>query len=216
MVRRTAAIVGAVGLTALLLGGSATRPRTSQSAGAESLATARPSSAASAATYGGSAPTRPDTDSRRDPLCQASHLSVSIGRNGPAAGTVGLFLIFRNVSTSACEVSGWPKIIGIGSTEVPTPAVDERQPFGRPTVAGNSTILLSDSITATAVLTGQDNPGPTGRCAAPFTRLRVSAPDAAPIADLSAFVPGLAANMPNCAGLFISPFVPTQPSDLGR
>jgi hypothetical protein len=149
------------------------------------------------------------------PLCRAAELSVSIGRNGPANGTVGVYFLFRNVSTNPCDVSGWPKVVGIGSTTSPTTAVNERQLIGMAAITGEPTIRLAGSVTATAVLAGSDNPGPSGDCATPFRRLQVSTPDGALIGDLSAFVPNLAADMPNCAGLLVSMFVPTTAVNLG-
>src|SRR5665213_2328006 len=51
------------------------------------------------------------------PRCTVSQLSVTSKENGVGAGgTDGGILLFRNISTHACSLSGYPNVVAIGKT----------------------------------------------------------------------------------------------------
>lgn len=123
-------------------------------------AAGRVSAAGTTANTGSVATARPTareapSTSADAPACRAQQLSMRLGRNGPATGTVGAYLIFRNIARTACRVSGWPHVIGIGSSTSPTRAVRGGQLIGMPPIRRVPTVRLAGSETATVLPTAR-------------------------------------------------------------
>src|ERR1700689_1215144 len=48
--------------------------------------------------------------------CTASQLSVSLGMNVAGAGNEAFVILFENISTSTCQLHGYPSVVGLDAS----------------------------------------------------------------------------------------------------
>jgi hypothetical protein len=144
--------------------------------------------------------------------CSTPQLRIRLIRGGAALGNVGGYIGFTNESKTPCRMSGWPTLAGVTATGASTTARHVRATmFGPdPRMKGVPVVILRRGERADAVFAGSDNSGPgETRCPPSYRRLRVSPPGGSRSVLLSAWLPGLAAYMPSCAGIQVTMVVPS-------
>jgi hypothetical protein len=80
------------------------------------------------------------------PKCATSHLRITLGRLGVAAGHVGMYFYVKNAGAKTCELDGFPTVQLIGSTKrlIPT-LVTFGQDYTVPLVTPRSTRIMPGS-----------------------------------------------------------------------
>jgi Protein of unknown function (DUF4232) len=139
-------------------------------------------------------------------------------QGGAALGTAGGYLAFANQASAPCRLSGWPRLIGIPASGRSTTAAQARSTMFGPyqMFSHIPVVTLRGGERADAVFVGSGiAPGP-GPCPPPrpYRYLRVTPPGGTESVRLSAWLPGLDAYLPACAGIRVSFVVPA--SDLYR
>jgi Protein of unknown function (DUF4232) len=150
-------------------------------------------------------PTAPEAAT---PSCTTARLQISVVHTAVAAGTVGGYLSFVNMSKEPCHLQGWPTIIGetAGTTTV---SRQVRSVLTFPDVTGVPTVTLDPGAAAVAAFAGGDNPaGSASSCPPPYRSIQVTPPGNTQPVSLSAWIPYDNAYLPSCAGIDVTMVVP--------
>lgn len=146
-----------------------------------------------------------EAGSASSPRCSSSQLRVTSDRGGwhanyAAAGEFRETIIFTNVSQSACQLSGWPRLQTVAGGVVestPMTLVRQNAPPSKP----SSPVRLSPRKTASFNIYGADWDAVQNKaCSKSTTGLLVSPPSA----SKSIFV---TVEEPDCGGFDISPVI---------
>jgi len=136
-------------------------------------------------------------------VCQTSQLKIAIGRTGAAAGMSGGDLQFTNTGSTACQLVGWPALVGVTSGGSSQAAVrvhsTEFGPFNGGQV--NALSLSPGATAAVAFIVGANN------CSDTYKTLTVTPPGNTQSVDLSAWLPVVQTYLPACAPISVSPLV---------
>ncbi|MDA8101690.1 MAG: DUF4232 domain-containing protein [Nitrospiraceae bacterium] len=145
------------------------------------------------------------------PACTGQHLQVSIAHSGAAAGQVSATLDFKNVSDLPCSLEGWPSVVGEQTSGTRVVAVNsDNAPIGVAQSAPSPVLLPANGGVAEAQVEGSDlPPGGVGECPT-FEYLLVAAPGTRTTSQIPAFLAGMGANMPDCAGIGVTWVTPYQ------
>jgi hypothetical protein len=195
--RRGSAVIGvaAVGLAAGACGGAPAGPaKTSAPGTAASSAPAGTASRGAGASGGTSSAL---------PVCQTSGLKIAVGPTGAHAGMSGGDLEFTNTASTACQLAGWPQLLGVTAGGTSTAAVQVHSTqFGPFTGGAVSAVRLKAGATAAvAFIVGANN------CADTYRTLRVTPPGNTQSVVLSAWLPQVKTYLPACAPINVSPLV---------
>jgi len=137
------------------------------------------------------------------PVCQTSQLKIAIGPTGAAAGMSGGDLEFTNTSSTACQLVGWPQLVGItasGTSQAATQVHStEFGPFNSGLVSALS--IGAGATAGVAFVVGANN------CADSYRTLRVTPPGNTQSAVVSAWLPQVQTYLPACAPINVSPLV---------
>jgi hypothetical protein len=189
--------VAAVGLAVGACSSStpAGTPRTSAPRPASSGAGASPAASSAAAAPAAS------TDSV--PVCQTPNLKIAIGPTGAAAGMSGGDLEFTNEASTACQLEGWPQLVGVTAGGATTSAVQVNStqfgPFNGGTV---SAVRVNAGATAAVAFIVSAN-----NCADTYRTLRVTPPGNTQSVVVSAWLSQIQTYLPACAPIDVSPVV---------
>ncbi len=145
------------------------------------------------------------------PACEGQYLQVSIAHSGAAMGQVSAILDFKNVSDLPCSLEGWPNVVGELTSGARLVAVhDNNPPIGVGQSALSQVLVPANGGVAEAQLQGSDlPPGGVGECPT-FEYLLVAAPGTRTTWQIPAYLPGMGANMPDCAGIGVTWVAPYQ------
>lgn len=145
------------------------------------------------------------------PACTGQHLQVSIARSSAAAGQVSATLDFKNVSDLPCSLEGWPSVVGEQTSGTRVVAMNsDNPPIGVAQSAPSPVLLPANGGVAEAQVEGSDlPPGGVGECPT-FEYLLVAAPGTRTTSQIPAFLAGMGANMPDCAGIGVTWVTPYQ------
>lgn len=122
-----------------------------------------------------------------------------------AAGTVGGYLMFVNVSDADCSLQGAPTLIAMtpSGPAVARVASSAGPPF--PVLEGAPFVLLTPGDRAFAAYGGTDNPvGDEVTCPPPYHTFRIAPPGSAASVELPAFNTGLGQDQPSCYGIAVT------------
>lgn len=139
------------------------------------------------------------------PRCSLSQLRLISDRGGwhanyAASGQFSETLTFTNVSRSACQLSGWPRVQAVDNGALqPTPMTLVRQ--SGPSSKASSPVRLAPGKTASFDIYGGDwNPIQNKACPQTITGLLVSPPgDSASLA--------VAVEELDCGGFYVAPLI---------
>jgi hypothetical protein len=151
------------------------------------------------------------SSARRIPVCPTAALGVRLIHSMAGLGQSGGYLAFTNRSNSTCKLRGWPKLIGLTAQGQATSARDVAAGSVGANVKGVPTVILKFHQRGDAVFAAADGPT-TGRgtCPPSYHRLRVTPPGNSKAFVISAWIPYLNAYLPACAGIEVSPIVPSS------
>lgn len=116
------------------------------------------------------------------PGCTPPHTAVSIGQMGAATGHVGLTLLFRNIGTAPCTLTGYPGATLLAATGRHRRLDIARTPQGfmgglSPQARANPVVVLAPGRSASAILEGNDfNPRTSAACPS-YSTLLVTPPN---------------------------------------
>lgn len=164
-------------------------------------------SSAEAASPGASnAAAEPAASTNSVPVCQTGDLKISIGPTGASAGMSGGDLDFTNRSGSACQLVGWPQLVGVTASGATTTAVQVHStqfgPFNGGTV---STVHLDAGATAAVAFIVSAN-----NCTDTYRTLRVTPPGNTASVVVSGWLAQIKTYLPACAPIDVSPLVPAS------
>jgi hypothetical protein len=163
--------------------------------------------AASGGTGGGTQSAAPSGNSSPQagalPVCQTSQLKIAIGPTGAAAGMAGGDLEFTNTASAACQLVGWPQLVGVTSSGTSHTSVRVHSTEFGPFNGGQvSPVSIGAGDTAgVAFIVGANN------CAATYRTLTVTPPGNTESVKLSAWLPRVQTYLPACAPINVSPLV---------
>jgi hypothetical protein len=204
LLRRGSVFIGivAVGLAVGACSGPSGTAKTSAPDAASSVGAAHSAapSGHSAAPTGASGPA---ANSGAVPACQTAQLKIAMGPTGAQAGMSGGDLDFTNTSSSACQLVGWPQLVGVTASGTTATAVQVHStqfgPFNGTTV---SAVRLSAGATAAVVFIVSAN-----NCADTYQTLQVTPPGNTQSVTVSAWLPQIKTYLPACTSIDVSPLV---------
>ena len=132
--------------------------------------------------------------------CTTAELSVTLGLNSGAAGTIGQVLLFENRSTLTCLLHGFPGVAGldnVGNQIAQATRVVNEVPFTGST-ASLPTVTLAPGATASALVLTSDVPRGGATSCVSYSGLLVTPPNALQSVQLTVSLPG-------CDGLRVGP-----------
>lgn len=161
------------------------------------------------------------------PACTLSRLSLSTGSAQTVAGHTGLPVVFKNISSSTCQLTGYPTVVGLNSSgtrvgaalPLPSGFVGGVGPNGTPaTVALNPGSSASAEVEASSqplVSGGRPSAGsqPPGAEKSTTTTAARHTESCPMLATLSVAVPGdattksLPVSLTDCYAFSVHPFV---------
>ncbi|MFC1420506.1 DUF4232 domain-containing protein [Streptacidiphilus cavernicola] len=209
----TATALG-LALSACASTGGGTAPSAGPSASplpATSAGSASASAPASASSGGGGsapsatpAPSTPPTPPAGAAACTGSQIAVSAGQSNGAAGHIGARVIFKNTSSAACTLYGFPGVAGLdaaGKQQVQA----KRTTNGYLGSASASTVLVAPGATASALVGGVDVPSGNLTSCPSYPALLVTPPGTKTSTKV-------ALQMPGCPTLVVYPVVAGVPA----
>ena len=125
---------------------------------------------------------------------------MTAGQSNGAAGTIGQVILFKNTSTTSCQLHAFPGVAGLdssGNQLVQASRVVNLAPFTGST-ASLPTVTLAPGDTASALVYGSDVPTGTATSCVTYAALLVTPPNAFQSVRV-------AATMPGCSGLRVGP-----------
>jgi len=143
--------------------------------------------------------------------CTPGQVRIALRHLGAALGTVGGYVAFTNVSTAPCRLKGWPTLVAYTALGQATVAAHARSTMFGPDVRNVPVVRLRPGERAEAVFTGSDvNPRSSTRMCPSFRFFKIGLPGRDATVRVSAWIAGLAAYMPTCAGIRVSMIVPAR------
>jgi Protein of unknown function (DUF4232) len=145
------------------------------------------------------------------PWCSADQLSTSIGHTAAAGGQQSGYLVFTNVSRTACHVSGWPTLVAVrpnGSFRKATHVASDA--LGGPRRRAAPDVVLQPGARADAVFAVSDNPRASSECPTPYRYLLVEAPRISRQVRLSAWSAYADAYLASCYAPEVTPLLPSH------
>ncbi|HUZ41251.1 MAG TPA: DUF4232 domain-containing protein [Acidimicrobiales bacterium] len=140
------------------------------------------------------------------PRCSLSQLSLISDHGGwhanyAAGGQFTETLTFTNVSRSACQLSGWPRVQAVGNGALQATPMTMVYQSGPPSSKASGPVHLAPGKTASFDIYGGDwNPVQNKACPQTTSGLLVSPPgDSARLA--------VAVEEPDCGGFYVSPLI---------
>jgi hypothetical protein len=144
--------------------------------------------------------------------CHASQITLDVVHPGFGAGNVGAWLRFRNASSVACRLHGWPTLVGVTAEGDRTTAGKTTSVMTFPeSFTTAPRMVLAPGDIAYAAFEGSDTPPePPASCPPDYVALELTLPaDTDPIA-VSAWNDWLGALQPACAGLEVTMILPAS------
>ena len=141
--------------------------------------------------------------------CTSGEIGISLTHTGAAAGSVGGLITFTNHGASACKLTGFPGLVAVTAAgqEYTVPGSSSVYFDGWTMSSPKPVVSLAPGQYAYADLSDGDNPvGTATSCPPPYVKLRVAIPGGTPV-TISAFLPGLNADLPSCKGINGTPDV---------
>lgn len=143
--------------------------------------------------------------------CETPSLQISLINSAAALGSIGGYLSFVNTGGQACELSGWPKIVGEPRASQVSEDRQVRAVLNFPPVTGVPTVILNPGSAAVAAFSAGDNPGPDQTsCPPPYRSLNVTPPGNQQSVQLSAWIPYANAFLPSCTPIEVTMVVPAS------
>jgi hypothetical protein len=151
---------------------------------------------------------------RRGHACHTSQLSIRTFHSFAGLDHSGAYIAFTNQSRTACELTGWPKLMAITAARQASAAVDWPAASFEVTATGIGVpvVKLSPGKRADAEFKASDGPIRLGekRCPPSYRWLRVTPPGNSNSVVRSAWVRYLGANLPACSRIALSPVLPAS------
>jgi hypothetical protein len=132
--------------------------------------------------------------------CRTSDLTLSVGGGGSAAGTWSALLVFTNRGSVACDLTGYPTLVGVSNTGGTTRATEISHVMNGLDVPGSPQVTVAPGAKAGMIVSGTDGAG----CPPPYQELRVTPPGGGEPLAVAARAEAMSMNMPSCSGLRIS------------
>lgn len=191
--------IAAVALAVGACGGSPSGTATGSAPG--SASSTRPAGSGSAAS-GSAGGTSPGTTGSLQ-VCQTANLRIAIGPTGASAGMSGGDLEFTNTSSTACQLVGWPQLVGVTSSGTSTAAVQVHSTQFGPFNGGvvSAVRINAGATAAVAFIVGANN------CSDTYRTLRVTPPGNTQSVVVSAWLAQVKTYLPACAPINVSPLV---------
>ena len=144
-----------------------------------------------------------ETESTSSP-CLFADLVISAGQTGLGLGHVGTTIVFRNVATHACRMTGYPTVAGLDPRgQQATEARQTPNGYLGGLPVGTTVppmVVLRPGQSASALVEGTNNPVGTATSCVSYPRLLVAPPGQTE--DTAVEV-----SMPGCSGLEVHPVV---------
>ncbi|MGH8981438.1 MAG: DUF4232 domain-containing protein [Acidimicrobiales bacterium] len=142
--------------------------------------------------------------------CTFAELSVTPGRYGAGLGHEGGAILFKNVGTTACTLTGYPGVAGLSSSGKQVTQA-QRTRFGylggfRTTSGPLPVVHLQPGATASAFVEGTDVPHGTETSCPSYPALLVTPPTSATSVKITEGLPG-------CTAIQVHPVVPGNTGD---
>jgi hypothetical protein len=113
---------------------------------------------------------------------------------------------FTNLSSAACQLTGYPAVAGVTAAGHQTLAGHLLSTEFGPNITSVPVVTLAPQATAIAVVTGNSVAGSCGSGTIPtFRNLVVTPPGTADSVTLSAWLPSLAEYLPACGSINVTP-----------
>jgi hypothetical protein len=195
------ALIGGIALVCSACGGgspSASSPskHVKHKAGPDAVTTTSPPSSAPATTTTTTTTAPAATTSSSPGLARCAYptLSISAGHPGAGLGHVGVVLLFKNVSTSPCTLSGYPGAAGLNASGQQVTEA-QRTPSGYlgGMRTGSSTppvVTLGPGSVASAMVEGTDVPQGSAPACTTYSALLVTPPTSKKSKRITARMPG--------------------------
>jgi hypothetical protein len=176
--RRSALVAGGVALAgALALTGCSSNSSSSSSTTTSSSSTTSSSAAPTSTTASGPA------------LCQPSQLQFSIGSSNGAAGTIESGLTLKNISTTTCQLDGYPgmQLFDANGNALPTNVVRGGGPQLMPAIANSppTVVVLGPQQQAGFSLSYSDVPVGSQTSCPTSAKARVTPPNDTAFAEVA-------------------------------
>jgi hypothetical protein len=135
------------------------------------------------------------------PWCTGGELIVSLGREGAAAGHVGMPVVFQNIGSASCSLYGYPGVAGLDAAGDQVSQA-QRIPAGYlgGTVGAPPVVILDSGQLASALVEGTDNPLNGATTCVTYSALLATPPNTSTSTQLDVQLPG-------CSGLEVHPVV---------
>ena len=144
--------------------------------------------------------------------CRTADLLVSVTNTEAAAGNVGGYLLFENMTAEACTLRGTPTLTAVtvaGAATRARFAATVGTPF--PSLTQPPLVILEPGDKAFAAYGGSDNSGSvTATCPPPYHTFQVTPPGNTISVDLPAFNAWLDQDQPSCAGIEVTVIAPAS------
>ena|ERR1035437_128811 len=144
------------------------------------------------------------------PPCQTSGLNIQLTKGLAGGGQEGGIIAFTNKSTTACSLTGYPKVVAKdASGKVLMTASSLVNGYLGGLNGGGSlpSVSLPPGASASAVVEGTDTPNQYYACVS-IASLSITPPQSATSVDISAALPSEGSNLPGCAPIQIHPVLP--------
>lgn len=138
------------------------------------------------------------------PPCAFNQVAVTSGPGSGATGHISAVVIFRNSSTTACFLRGYPGVAGLDSSgQQVTQAVRTLNGFmgGVPNGSTTPTVVLATGQSASSTVEGTDVPTGSETSCRQFPALLVTPPNTRQSVSVKASLPG-------CSPIQVHPVVP--------
>jgi hypothetical protein len=146
---------------------------------------------------------------RHAPRCRLAQLTVSTRHSFAGLGSARAYIAFTNRSPRPCQMSGWPRVVGITAKGIRVRTHDwPARDFPDVTVNGAPVVTLKLGQRADAVFEGADGPASGHTCGPRLRWLQVSPPSQAGAVRISAWIAWLERYMPSCSAIRLSPVLP--------
>ncbi len=157
-------------------------------------------------------PSTTTTTGAQTSACADGQIMVSAGTSGAGLGHEGQVLLFTNVSSSPCTLTGYPGVAGLDAQGAQVVQA-VRTPMGYlgGLLTGSTTpptVVLAPAAVASALAEGTDNPTNGATSCPTYPSLLVTAP------DLTVSV-RVAAGLPGCSPIEVHPVVPGTTGQAG-
>lgn len=148
--------------------------------------------------------------------CRASQLKVTLVTSGVATGNVGAVIGFANQGTAPCQLSGWPKVVGVTAAGATAGAGHTLTTmFGPIGLSAPPVVVLAPGTQAEAVVAASDEPGQGSTCPPTYHQLRIGAPGLPGKNVIRAWLTAVNGYLPTCVPITVTPVVAASAISIG-